>query len=162
MLGCRAARRRDELRKEVNVANLDSAAIEPGVYSCIDAVPMAVKLAKQVRFSNSTVSRWARWDLDAERTEQTWWNHAAGQSAIDAAADHQVTVLAYNNGTSSCWQNKYGIMAIDVHGGSFPAATLNPQGNTTGGDWCLAIGVQTGGSVHGFSQNGNGFDAPSA
>ena len=64
----------------------------------------------------------------------------------------------------SGWQNQYGIMKLMDHGGSYPAATINDQGNTFPDDFCLAVGVLPSGSnsTNGFTQNGNGYDAPTS
>jgi hypothetical protein len=150
------------LRTDVATANLATAVIESGVYSCIDAVPMAVQRASQIRLSNSAIDRWVKWTLAPGRTSATWWNHAAGYATIEAAADTPVTVYAYDGGSSSCYQNVYGIMPWDLHGGSYPSAPRNEAGNTSPGDWCMAIGVMIEGTTaHGFGQNDNGWDAPS-
>ena len=52
-------------------------------------------------------------------------------------------------------------MPLSAHGGSYPYASYNPQGNTKVKDYCMAIGVMLkGATVHGWSQNGNGYDSP--
>lgn len=101
--------------------------------------------------------------MPPRRTTSTWWNHAAGQSAITSAAQPQVRVYSFSGGTSDCYHNIYGIMPLQQHGGSYPGAFYNTAGNTTPGDWCMAVGVQLGStSVDGFSQNGNGYDGPAS
>ena len=56
---------------------------------------------------------------------------------------------------------RYGIMPFPEHGGSYPYASQNPEGNTSEHDSCVGVGVLVNGSfANGFSQNGNGFDAP--
>lgn len=47
------------------------------------------------------------------------------------------------------------------HGGSYPFASVDKNGNTAKNDYCMAVGVQKKGtSGDGWSQNGNGFDSP--
>lgn len=52
-------------------------------------------------------------------------------------------------------------MPLQQHGGSYPYASFNRQGNTEVNDYCMAVGV-TGSGADGWSQNGNGFDSPSS
>ena len=60
-----------------------------------------------------------------------------------------------------CYQNKFGIMPLGGHGGSYPYASYNTAGNTDNNDYCVAVGVMAKGSTaHGWSQNANGYDSP--
>lgn len=62
-----------------------------------------------------------------------------------------------------CYQNKYGIMPYQRHGGSYPYASFNNKGNTKVNDYCMAVGVMRRGSIaDGWSQDANGFDSPSS
>ena len=89
------------------------------------------------------------------------WDLLAGRGVINAAPGHQVLVHDQSGDNETCWQNRYGIMKQSSHGGSYPAATFNDQGTTLTDDLCLAVGVLPLGSTsNGFSQNGNGYDAP--
>jgi hypothetical protein len=148
------------LRSAQNVDSLKTLAIESSAFACVNAIDLAVNRATHVRFTNSDLSKWLRWPLPAGRTTSTLWNHAAGQSTIIAAPDAQVTVTRESGATGTCWENRYGIMPLYEHGGSYPGAFYNEQGNTTGGDLCASVGVQPSGTVDGFIQNGNGYDAP--
>ena len=47
-------------------------------------------------------------------------------------------------GSRGCYQNRYGIMPLQPHGGSYPGAWYNPNGNTGGRDTCMAVGVGSG------------------
>ena len=52
-------------------------------------------------------------------------------------------------------------MPLQQHGGSYPYASVNRQGNTGVNDYCMAVGVMSAGSsADGWSQNANGFDSP--
>ena len=54
-------------------------------------------------------------------------------------------------------------MPLRVHGGSYPYASYDTAGNTAANDYCMAVGVLAKGStVHGWSQNANGYDSPSS
>lgn len=147
------------LRATENVANLQHPTIQGSTWASVNAVSLAVNHATHVRIADQDAALWASWPMPVGRTTSTWWNHAAGQSTINAATDTSVLVTAHTGATATCYQSVYGIMPLNVHGGSYPAATMNTAGNTTGGDWCLAVGVLNG-TANGFSQNGNGFDAP--
>ena len=62
-----------------------------------------------------------------------------------------------------CFQNKYGIMPLRQHGGSYPYASFNSQGNTKVNDYCMAVGVMLRGSTaDGWYQNANGSTVPTA
>ena len=55
----------------------------------------------------------------------------------------------------------YRIMPFQQHGGSYPYASINKQGNTAVKDYCMAVGVMLAGSkANGWSQNANGYDSP--
>lgn len=144
-----------------NVANLQTMAIEASTYSSIgDTRYLAVFGSSHIRFANSDASKHASWTLHPERTVDVMWNRAAGPSAITSSITGQtVTVTAYNGASSTCYHNKYGVMTSSGHGGSYPSAMANTGGGTSGGDWCLSIGVATG-NDNGWSNNHNGFDAP--
>jgi hypothetical protein len=142
-----------------NVASLTTATIVSDAVSCIDAVPLAVDRASDVRLSNSARDRWVRWPLPAGRTAETFWRHSAGQTTIAASGAAAVAVQRWTGQTNTCQQNRYGINPIAAHGGAFPYTSYNTIGNTQGGDACMSVGVTTV-SINGFSQNGNGFDAP--
>lgn len=148
------------LRSASNVTNLQTAEIESGVTSSVDAARFAVIVATQARLTNSTRTRWIRWDLPSGRTTSGFWNHGIGQTTINAATQSTVTVTAHTGATASCYQNIYGIMPLNVHGGSYPYVGATTTGGTNSGDWCMAVGVQPSGTVDGFTQNGNGWDAP--
>ena len=51
-------------------------------------------------------------------------------------------------------------MPLQQHGGSYPSATFNTNGNTEVNDLCMSVGVLTSGAAHGWSQNANGYDSP--
>ena len=60
-----------------------------------------------------------------------------------------------------CYQNKYGIMPLQQHGGSYPYTSFNSQGNTKVQDYCMSVGVLAkGSSANGWSQNANSYDSP--
>ena len=146
----------------VNPAALQTTTIDAGSYACVDAVSLAVNGSTEVRLSNATRTKWVKWPLPAGRTEATWWRHAAGQAAINGATQSAVTVTTSSGTTGACFQNVYGIMPFDMHGGSYPYAAKNTAGNTSGSDSCMAVGtLLAGATADGFTQNGNGFDAPS-
>jgi len=142
-----------------NVASLSTATIAGNAFSCIDAVALAVGRASEVRLSNSARDRWVRWSLPAGRTLATFWRHSTGQNTIEAGAISTVTVQRWSGQTNMCHQNNYGINPLATHGGGYPYTSYNSAGNTQGGDGCMTVGVTTV-SSNGFSQNGNGFDAP--
>src|SRR5205823_2267736 len=84
-------------------------------------------------------------------------------SAIAGSPQKSAQVTAWDGRTAQCYQNMYGVMPYSQHGGSYPAAAQNATGNTGGGDLCLAVGtMMQGNNADGFSQNCNGFDAPSS
>ncbi|MBL0215369.1 MAG: hypothetical protein IPQ07_15965 [Myxococcales bacterium] len=145
----------------VNEAALQTPTITASGYACIDAVELAVNGSSEIRLSNSARTLWAKWPLPAGRAIATWWRHSVGQSTINGAADDAVTVTTSSGATMACFQNVYGILPFNMHGGSYPYAAKNTAGNIDLGDNCFAVGVQASGNADGFSQNGNGFDAPS-
>lgn len=142
-----------------NVASLSTSVITADAYSCIDAVALAVGRASTVRVTNSNRDRWIRWPLPAGRVLATFWRHSTGQNTIDAAGTSGVTVLRWTGQTNNCQHNVYGINPLTTHGGGYPYTSYNSAGNTQPGDGCMTIGVTTA-TINGFSQNGNGFDAP--
>jgi hypothetical protein len=145
----------------VNASALQDLPITANSYACADAIDLAVDHSTEVRLSNSARNRWVKWPLPSGRTAATFWRHTVGQSAIDAAPQAAVTVTAWDGATDACFQNVYGILNLDVHGGSYPYAARNTAGNTSANDLCMAVGAQLEGSVaDGFAMNGNGFDAP--
>ena len=159
----RAAISSEWLVQAVNPGQLASPTIESGMIACVDAVSFAVNAAKEIRLANSARSKWVKWTLPAGRTTATWWQHSAGQAVINAAAQSSVSVSSSTGGGGTCYQNIYGILPFSAHGGSYPSAAGNATGNTTPGDWCLSVGTTLPNStVDGFTQNGNGWDAPAS
>ncbi|CAE7365461.1 unnamed protein product [Symbiodinium sp. KB8] len=151
----------DWLRAYHNESQLQARTITNNTWASIPAIDMAVNCASEVRLSNDDASKSVRWEMDADREISTWWNQSAGRGVINAAPGHQVLVHDQSGDNETCWQNRYGIMKQSSHGGSYPAATFNDQGTTLTDDLCLAVGVLPLGSTsNGFSQNGNGYDAP--
>ena len=54
-------------------------------------------------------------------------------------------------------------MPLRQHGGSYPYASYNRQGNTVANDYCMAVGVMLAGAkANGWIQNhyGSGYDNP--
>jgi hypothetical protein len=149
------------LLSAVNANDLATPAISAGTYACVDAVAFAVNAATEIRLSNASRSEWVRWQLPGGRTTAILWQHAATLSPITTAPVTTVQVTSSDGAVTTCYQNDYGIMPADFHGGSYPYTSYNAGGNTTGNDDCMAVGVQMPGTiVDGFGQNGNGFDAP--
>jgi hypothetical protein len=147
----------------VNANALQDLSIGTNSYACADAVDLAVNHSTEIRLSNSARNRWVKWPLPTGRTTATFWRHSVGQSTIDGATQAGVTVTAWDGATDACFQNMYGVLNLDVHGGSYPYAARNTAGNTSGGDLCMAVGTQLeGNSADGFAMNGNGFDAPAS
>ena len=151
------------LVSSVDPGALATPTIAPNSYACLDAVDLAVNHSTEIRISNSARTRWVTWPLPVGRTAATWWRHTAGQTVIAAAPQTAVTVTAQDGATSACFQNIYGILPYAMHGGAYPVAAKNATGNTTGNDLCMAVGTMVMSStvLDGFTQNGNGFDAPS-
>ncbi|MBN1960278.1 MAG: hypothetical protein JW841_04980 [Deltaproteobacteria bacterium] len=149
------------LRNQNNVNNLLTDTIEDGTFACIDAVAMAVNRAQMIRLSNTNRTRWVKWEMPPNRLLATWWNHNTGNTLIANAQIYEAVVKRWDGATESCRQNIFGVMPFDEHGGSFPYTSNNDGGNTTEGDLCMAVGVQPENrTIDGFTQNGNGFDAP--
>jgi hypothetical protein len=149
------------LLSNVNLADMTTPTIGTNTYTCIDAVGLAVNHATTVRFSNSARDRWVKWNLPANRDVTTFWHHSVGYTTINGATQSSVTGTGWNGSTTTCYQNRYGIMNWDGHGGSYPAAARDTQGRTNASEYCMAVGTQTiGMNADGFTQNGNGFDAP--
>jgi hypothetical protein len=118
--------------------------------------------ATEIRFSNSAITRWVKWPLPASRAVGTFWHHTVGYTTVNGATQSQVVVTGWNGTTSTCYQNQYGIINWDAHGGAYPETARNTAGNTQGNDLCMSIGTQTTTSaVDGFTSNGNQYDAPS-
>lgn len=150
------------LVSNVNTAGMATPTITAGSYACIDAVTLAVDQSSEVRLSNSDRSRWVKWPLPASRAVGTFWRHTVGYTTINGATQAAVTATAWNATTTTCYQNVYGVMNYSGHGGPYPATGKNIAGNTTGLDNCLAIGTMTSAGADGFTNNNNGFDAPSS
>jgi hypothetical protein len=142
-------------------SDLQDPIIKSGTWACIDATWLAVERATEIRISNSDRSRWMKWSLPAGRTVDTWWDHSAGQADISSATESTVVVTRWDGTLTDCYQNIYGINPLMEHGGSYPAVTASDNGTTSGGDWCMTVGVLSSGQyADGFNQNGNGYDAP--
>ena len=149
------------LRSNHNVEELKDPAIPTSDWASVNCIDLAVNHAQEVRLSNQAIDRWVKWPMTDSRTVDTWWNHSAGPSAVSGSPQESVTVTAYNGQEGACYQNKYGLMPLGGHGGSYPSATVNTNGNTSPGDWCMAIGVLPAGhTANSWSNNGNGYDGP--
>ncbi len=149
------------LRSYRDVQALQTPEILAGDWASVDAIDLAVNRASELRLSNPAGDRWLKWPMHPDRTVNTWWNHAAGAAAIAAASQDAVTTVNYMGSDTVCYHNKYGIMALSGHGGSYPSATINTNGNTGVNDWCMAVGVMPEGTdANGFTNNWNGYDAP--
>jgi hypothetical protein len=144
---------------DANPAALTDRDIESATWASVDARTLAVERATELRLSNTNVTHWVSWPLPGGRTLSTWWNHGAGHATIEPATDHAVTVTAWNGGSVSCLQNDYGILPLQAHGGSYPSVYVVASGGTAPGDFCFSVQTALG-SANGFSQNGNGGDAP--
>lgn len=145
-----------------NVGSVASSAITAGEYACIDAVALAVNESTEIRLTNSDATQWVKWPLPAGRDLATWWRHSITQSVVAADTPTTVTVTTSAGATATCYQDRTGINPRPEHGGAYPYASFNAAGNTLGNDVCMGIGttlVNT--TVDGFTQNGNGYDAPS-
>lgn len=162
-IGGRGTTSSEWLIAPVNPAQLVDPTIADGMIACANAVPLAVNAASEIRLANSARDKWVKWKLPSGRTTATLWHHAAGQATISAATQSTVGVTSSTGVNVTCYQNIYGINPFTAHGGGYPAATQNAAGNTTPGDWCMSVGtVAPNTTVDGFSQNGNGWDAPTA
>ncbi|XP_068733893.1 uncharacterized protein [Montipora capricornis] len=137
-------------------------------FACLDARSLAVEEASTVMLSSGEMtdglgSKWVMWRLPGDREKTSFWDHSVGLSALKAAVQKPVMVIAWNGNKKTCFQNKFGIMPYTAHGGSYPYASFNTEGNTATNDNCMAVGVMSKGSTaHGWSQNGNGYDSPSS
>jgi hypothetical protein len=144
-----------------NVGDLSSPTIQANSFACMDAVALAVQKSTEVRLTNSDASVWVKWPLPPGREAMSFWRHSVGQSIVAADTPAPVTVRASNGTTRTCYQNRYGINPNSAHGGGYPYTAYNAAGNTAGGDDCMSVGTLVGGTAaDGFTQNGNGFDAP--
>ncbi len=150
------------LRQDMQTQNLSSRDIESNTFSCANAVDMAVNRAREVRLSNSSIDRWVKWLLPDNRTVNDFWSMNAGQATIASSPTPQIEVVGWDARRGTCFQNKFGIMPFYQHGGSYPYASQNYDGNTTSSDVCMAVGVMTLTTVatSGFTQNGQGYDQP--
>ena len=149
------------LVKDTNVELLADPAIAAGKMASVNAVALAVDRSSEVRLANSARTRWVKWSLPVGRTSATFWRHSVGHTTIDGAAQNAVTVTGWTGAKGTCYQNVYGIMPLTEHGGSYPAAAETAAGNTNSNDLCFAVGTMPAtASIDGFTQNGNGYDAP--
>jgi len=157
------------LLQNVNTKLLKSTSMNSGTeYASLDARLLAVRHSTEVMFSSSdnpsgVGNKWIRWEMPSGREYGTWWNHGVGPAKVKAAGTCQVTVKAWNGQTKVCYQNKYGIMPLNGHGGSYPYTSYNTNGNTVTRDYCMAVGVLLKSSkAHGWTQNANGYDSPNS
>ena len=163
------------LNRFVNVTDLASGPLQTNRghyhYASIDAIDMAVNHATKVRMSSAGGTKWVEWAMPRQRTTETWWNALAAnkdtvyrgwQNVGRWQVDVHASGFAGGRG-QRCWQNRFGVMKYPEHGGSFPAVTLNWQGNTRPGDNCMAISVcRRNERCNGWTQNGNGGDFPNS
>lgn len=105
---------------------------------------------------------WVEWNLPLDRDLDTFWRISVGHNAINSTTAQEVEVRSSFASKRTCYQNKYGIMNLQVHGGSYPYASFNKKGNTLVRDTCMAVGVMSSGSAFGFTQNNNGYDTPTS
>lgn len=155
------------------VSNYNTAALKtPNItkqkeYACIDARRLAVEEASSILLSSGEKmdelgGKWVMWRLPGDREKNLLWNHSVGPSTVNAAVKTPVMVYAWNGNKKICYQNKFGILPYSTHGGSYPYASYNTAGNTNTNDYCMSVGVMAKSStVHGWSQNANGYDSPS-
>lgn len=154
------------LKSNVSTASLQNTTLlSANNYACLDARAVAGDNATEIMVSNADFSRWVRVEIHSNATNSTIFNHADGQTTIynDAIANSQIkTAYAWNGGTTTCFVNKYMIMALSTHGGSTPAWTLNTPGNTNVGEYAFAIACASNTTFNGFSAGTyhNGMDAP--
>lgn len=138
--------------------------IESGTYSSVDSRQLAVD-STHFRFASSDASKWVYWPLASGRTVSTIWNRGSGNTAsewantdtissdaVDQGNSEAVSAVAWDGGSNTCYVNKYGVMPLNGHGGSYPAALYNDRGNTAPNEYCYSVCVTT--SSH------NGCDAP--
>ncbi|XP_067033252.1 uncharacterized protein [Acropora muricata] len=152
-----------------NTAELKASKItKRNQYACLDARSLAVEEASTVLLSsgdkmNGLGSKWVMWRLPGDREKSSFWHHSVGSPSVKAAVQTPVMVYTWNGQKKNCYQNKFGIMPLSIHGGSYPYASFNTAGNTVTNDNCMAVGVMRRHSTaHGWSQNGNGFDSASS
>ncbi|XP_015777068.1 PREDICTED: uncharacterized protein LOC107355072 isoform X2 [Acropora digitifera] len=137
-------------------------------FACLDARSLAVEEASTVLLSsgdkmNGLGSKWVMWRLPGDREKASFWDHSVGSSSVKASVKTPVMVYAWNGQKKNCYQNKFGIMPLSNHGGSYPCASYNTAGNTDTNDNCMAVGVMKKHSTaHGWSQSGQGFDSASS
>ncbi|KAL9971493.1 hypothetical protein ACROYT_G017663 [Oculina patagonica] len=137
-------------------------------FACIDARRLAVEEASKILLSSGERmdglgSKWVMWRLPGDREKDLLWNHSVGKSTVQAAVKTPVMVYAWNGNKKICYQNKFGIMPLSVHGGAYPFASYDTAGNCATIEYCMAVGVTTQGStVHGWLNNGNSNDCPSS
>ncbi|CAB4007783.1 Hypothetical predicted protein, partial [Paramuricea clavata] len=152
------------LIKNYKVVALNNPAL-PSKVGCINARYLATYHASTVMFSsgdnqNGIGSKWVQWPLPQGRKSDSLWTHSVGRTTVSKARMYPVTVKAWNGKEQVCYQNKYGILPLSYHGGSYPSATHNTAGNTRVKDYCMSVGVQkTGTTADGWTQNGNGYDS---
>ena len=93
------------LIKEHNSADLRSPKIGSSAqYACLDARTLAVEHASAILFSSGESeqglgSKWVTWGLPDNRERDSFWKHAIGQAAVNAAPRTAVTVMAWNGRT---------------------------------------------------------------
>lgn len=134
--------------------------VQSGEYASIDSRYLAGERSSEILISNRDVSKWVKSPIHPNSSASNIFDHSAGPTTVDNAPDKLVTVEDWQGSTESCYINKYMIMPLSGHGGSYPAWTFNTDGNTAGGDLCLGVGVDGDSPVNGWSTNGNGYDAP--
>ena len=93
------------LIKEHNSADLRISKIGSSAqYACLDARTLAVEHASAILFSSGESeqglgSKWVTWGLPDNRERDSFWKHAVGQAAVNAAPRTTVTVTAWNGQT---------------------------------------------------------------
>ena len=93
------------LIKEHNSADLSSPKIDSSAqYACLDARTLAVEHASAILFSSGESeqglgSKWVMWGLPDNRERGSFWKHAIGQAAVNAAPRTTVTVTAWDGRT---------------------------------------------------------------
>lgn len=132
--------------------------------ACIDARRVSGRESTEVMISSFSMTYWVKSPIHTGATEETIFNYTDGQSVIYADAvtngnSQNVTATAWNGSTTSCYVNKYMIMALAGHGGSTPAWTVNTAGNTNINEYAMAVACSNT-SHNGFTGPGNGLDAP--
>ncbi|CAB4038787.1 Hypothetical predicted protein [Paramuricea clavata] len=155
------------LIKNRNIKSLTNPSLpSTNLISCIDARHLATFNASTIRFSSGDNpkgigSKWIEWSLPDKREATSLWTHAVGYTKVAKARIDPVVITAWNGEKKVCYQNKYGIMPLQKHGGSYPSVSIDKTGGTATNDYCMAVGVQKKGtSADSWGQNGNGFDSP--